>query len=339
VRIAFVLLTLQTMTLFAQYTVSDAADAGVPVIVLRDAAADTEVRIVPSIGNIAYSMKVRGTEVFWKPPASLAELKAKPAQMGNPLLAPWANRIEGMSYWINGKQHQFEKGGDLRPDANGNPIHGLVIYADRWQVTGRGNDNGAWVRSRLDFSKHADWMRQFPFAHTIEMTYRLQNGELEVDTSVSNQAAEPLPIAIGYHPWFQIPGGRDRWTLRIAARERVELSPTLIPTGKRTPVTATDLALKGAKQDDVYTSLLRDAQGRAEFWVTNGKQKLSVIYGPKYSVAVVYAPPARDVVCFEPMAAITDAFNQHHAGRYPELQSIDPGATWRESFWIRPAGF
>lgn len=327
------------MTLLAQYTVSDSSDAGVPVISLRDAASDVEVRIVPSIGNMAYSMKVRGTEVFWKPAQSLAELKAKPAQMGNPLLAPWANRNEGMSYWINGKQRQFEKGGDLRPDGNGNPIHGLVIYTDRWQVAGRGADNGAWVRSRLDFAKHADWMRQFPFAHAIEMTYRLKNGELEVDTAVVNQAAEPLPIAIGYHPWFQIPGGRDSWTLHIAAKDHVELSPTLIPTGKRTPVASTDLALKGAKQDDVYTSLIRDAQGRAEFWVSNGKQKLSVLYGPKYAVAVVYAPPGRDLVCFEPMAAITDAFNQHRAGRYPELQSIAPGATWRESFWIRPTGF
>lgn len=327
------------MIVSAQYSVTDSADAGVPIVILRDAAADTEVRIVPSIGNIAYSMKVRGKEIFWKPPQSLAELKAKPAQMGNPLLAPWANRIEGMSYWINGKQRHFENGGDLRPDANGNPIHGLVIYTDRWQAAGQGTENGAWVRSRLDFGKHPDWMRQFPFAHTIEMTYRLKDGQLEVDTAITNQAAEQLPVAIGYHPWFQIPGGRDSWTLRIAAKEHVELSPTLIPTGRRTPVSSTELSLKGNKQDDVYTSLIRDAQGRAEFWVTNGKQKLSVIYGPKYAVAVVYAPPGRDVVCFEPMAAVTDAFNQHHHGRYPELQSIAPGAAWRESFWIRPSGF
>jgi aldose 1-epimerase len=327
------------MTLVAQYSVSDSTDAGVPIVVLRDAASATEVRIVPSIGNIAYSMKVRGSEVFWKPDSSLAELKAKPAQMGNPLLAPWANRNQGLTYWINGNQHHLHPGGDLRPDGNGNPIHGLVIYTDRWQSSARGTDNGAWIRSRLDFSKHADWMRQFPFAHAIEMTYRLRDGQLEVHTEIENLATEKLPIAIGYHPWFQIPGGRDSWTLHIAAKEHVELSPTLIPTGKRNPVTAAEIALKGAKQDDVYTSLVRDSEGRAEFWVTNGKQKLSVVYGPKYLVAVVYAPPGRDVICFEPMAAITDAFNQHHRGQYSELQSLAPGEKWRESFWIRPSGF
>jgi aldose 1-epimerase len=327
------------MTLVAQYSVADSSDAGIPVVTLRDAASDIEVRIVPSIGNIAYSMKVRGAEVFWKPSETLADLKAKPAQLGNPLLAPWANRNEGMTYWINGKERHFEKGGDLRPDGNGNPIHGLVMFTDRWQPVARGTDDGAWVRQRLDFAKHAEWMRQFPFAHAMEVTHRLKDGQLEVETRVENLGSENLPIAIGYHPWFQIPGGRDSWTLHIAAKEHVELSPTLIPTGKRNPVTATELPLKGAKQDDVYTSLIRDSQGHAEFWVTNGKQKLSVVYGPKYAVAVVYAPPGRDVVCFEPMAAITDAFNQNHRGRYPQLQAIAPGAEWRESFWIRPAGF
>jgi aldose 1-epimerase len=39
------------------------------------------------------------------------------------------------------------------------------------------------------------------------------------------------------------------------------------------------------------------------------------------------------------MSAITDAFNQAHAGVYGELQSIPPGGRWRESFWIVPSGF
>jgi hypothetical protein len=28
-----------------------------------------------------------------------------------------------------------------------------------------------------------------------------------------------------------------------------------------------------------------------------------------------------------------------HKGTYKELQTIAPGGTWRESFWIRPDGF
>jgi galactose mutarotase-like enzyme len=44
-------------------------------------------------------------------------------------------------------------------------------------------------------------------------------------------------------------------------------------------------------------------------------------------------------VCFEPMVAITNALNLAHKGVYRELQSIPPGATWQESFWVRPSGF
>jgi aldose 1-epimerase len=64
-----------------------------------------------------------------------------------------------------------------------------------------------------------------------------------------------------------------------------------------------------------------------------------VTYGPKYTVAVVYAPPGKSFICFEPMSGITDAFNLAHAGVYKELQSIPPGGHWRESFWISPSGF
>jgi aldose 1-epimerase len=34
------------------------------------------------------------------------------------------------------------------------------------------------------------------------------------------------------------------------------------------------------------------------------------------------------------MAGITDAVNLAQRGLYAELQSVAPGATWRESFWI-----
>ena len=66
---------------------------------------------------------------------------------------------------------------------------------------------------------------------------------------------------------------------------------------------------------------------------------MSVIYGPKCSVAVVFAPPGKGFICFEPMSAITNAFNLAQRGLYKELQSIPPGGMWRESFWIVPGGF
>ena len=45
-------------------------------------------------------------------------------------------------------------------------------------------------------------MKQWPFAHTIEMTYRLTNGQLEVATEIVNLSSEAMPVAIGFHPCF-----------------------------------------------------------------------------------------------------------------------------------------
>src|SRR5947208_15007534 len=72
--------------------------------------------------------------------------------------------------------------------------------------------------------------------------------------------------------------------------------------------------------------------------VRNGK-RISIIYGPKYTVAIIYAPPGQNFICFEPMSAITNTFNLSHRGIYKELQSVPPGGTWRESFWIETSGF
>jgi hypothetical protein len=34
-----------------------------------------------------------------------------------------------------------------------------------------------------------------------------------------------------------------------------------------------------------------------------------------------------------------DAMNLAQAGKFSGLQSISPGQTWEESFWIKPSGF
>src|SRR5438445_746732 len=81
--------------------------------------------------------------------------------------------------------------------------------------------DAAWVTSRLDFWKYPDLMEQFPFAHSIEMTYRLVNGALEVETILQNQSSEPMPVAIGYHPYFQVHDApRNEWRVHVAARDK-----------------------------------------------------------------------------------------------------------------------
>jgi len=332
------------MSLAANYSAQKDVADGIEVVRLADAARGARVSIVPSIGNMAYEFLVHGKNAYWLPYATLAELKAKPALCGNPFLAPWANRLDSDGFFANGKRFHLNPDlANLRRDGNQKPIHGLLMFSPYWEVVGLSADGGsAWTTSRLEFWKHPELMAQFPFAHTIEMTYRLHEGVLEVETALENQSAEAMPVGIGFHPYFQLHDApRDQWKVHVAARDHLELSDLLIPTGERKPVALPDpVPLAGAQLDDVFSGLVRDgATQRATFWVASEREKISVIYGPKYTVAIVFAPPGRGFICFEPMSAVTNAFNLAQAGVYKELQTIPPGGRWRESYWIAPEGF
>ncbi len=281
---------------------------------------DAAVSIHTAFGNNAFSMTHRGKEILWTPPEWHA-----PSFAGIPLLAPWANRIDGEAYSANGKRYLLNPWlGNLRYDANHLPIHGLLAFTDRWKLMFQ---DASTAISRLEYWRFPDWMAQFPFAHTIEITHRLRGATLEVETAVENLCGEPMPLCIGYHPYFQLTGSpRDEWYLRIAARERVVLSERLIPANERTAVALADpFRLKDDSLDAVFTELTGE-----EFTLEGPGQRVSVRYGPKYPVAVVYAPTGRNFVCFEPMTALTNAFNASEA----RLPHIAPGETWRESFWI-----
>jgi aldose 1-epimerase len=327
----------------SNYTAERMVLDGTPVIRLADAARQAEVRVAPSLGNNAYQFTVGGKSVFWWPYRTLAEWKAMPVQSANPFLAPWANRIDQDAYWVNGKKYLLNPSlGNYRKDTNGNPIHGLLVNASDWKIISVwADEKAALLVSRLEFWRKPEWMAQFPFAHNIEMTYRLAGGVLEIQTAIENVSDEAMPVLVGYHTYYQINDApRDDWRVHVAARDRFVLSKLLIPTGDRKQVSLPDPVPLGSTQlDDVFSNLVRDKDGKAAFSVQGRREKISVLYGPKYTVSVVYAPPGRDFICFEPMSGITDAFNLAHAGIYKELQSVRPGKTWKESFWIQPSGF
>ena len=331
------------MTQAANYTIQKTTLDSVEVFILRDEARATEVRIAPSVGNNSYEMTVKGKRVFWTPYQSVGEFAAKPVHLGNPLLWPWANRIDGTAYYANGKKYLLNTElGNVRPGPNNTPIHGLLTFTKLWSVVkAEAGDGAAVLTARIEYWRRPELMAQFPFAHNIEMTYRLKNGALEVETVIENLSSDTMPVSLGYHPYFQVNDApRNEWRVHLPAKDKLTLSNRLIPTGERQPNPYADpQSLNGVVLDDVMDGLTRDADGFARFWVEGKKERITVEYGPKYTVAVVYAPAGRGFVCFEPMTGITNAFNAAQAGWYQGLQSVAPGATWRETFRVVPSGY
>lgn len=341
---AGLLFTFTAMTCAAQrYEARVESLDGLSTATLRDTAKETVVRIVPGIGNNVWEMTVRGQAVFWSPYRTLDEFRARPAHFGNPFLWPWANRIDGMEYRVRGRKYLLnEELGNVRPGTNRTPIHGLLVYSDLWQVAGYGADAaGAFVTSRLEFWRRPELMAQFPFAHAVEMTYRLAEGRLEVETVIENLSDEEMPVSLGFHPYFQITDSpRDSWTVTLAARRKHVLDGKLIPTGETVALPSPKtLRLEGIVLDDVLDELERNADGWARFRVEGSKQRITVEYGEAYGVAVVYAPAGRGFICFEPMTAITNAFNAAHAGWYKAMPWIGPRGRWRGVFRVVPEGY
>ena len=355
VALAIVLsIALSGAVLAQPYSARD--DAG--VIQLQDARTQTVVSIIPSVGNIAFEMKIKGHEVLHWPYASIEEFKSRPGLSGIPFLGPWANRLDEQAFYANGKRYAFDMQlGNVRGTI---PIHGFLTMNDQWQVVEVKADSGsAWTTSKLEFFRNPMWMKQFPFAHTLEMTYRLRDGALEVETRIRNLSTDPMPVAIGFHPYFQLTDSpRDEWTISVGARTEWLLAENKVPTGATRSIEELfpdprAAPLKDYNLDHVFGDLVRDRDGRAVMTVKGKSQALDVLVGPNYRAVVAYAPkgdtqqPAaggragqnRNFICFEPMAGITDAMNLAQKGLYHELQSIPAGGTWQESFWVRPRGF
>lgn len=328
------------------------------VVRLRDAKHQIVVGIVPSVGNVAFEMTVKGQNVLRFPYASVDDFRRKPGLNGIPFMGPWANRLDEQAFYANGKRYAFDM--ELGNVRGAIPIHGFLSSTNQWKVVeAKADGTAAWVTSRLEFYRQPAWMKQFPFAHTIDMTYRLQDGVLEVRTRIENLSQEPMPVSIGFHPYFQLTDSpRDEWTISLGVKTHWLLAQNKVPTGETEPIEKVfpDPAaarLADYDLDHVFGDLVRDGSGRAVMTVKGKSQQLDVVVGPNYKAMVVYAPkppaaaggaapsPAqsRNFICFEPMAGITNAMNAAHKGTYKELQSIPAGGVWEESFWVRTRGF
>ncbi len=378
--VCFVLTTANVASAQPRYSVKTTGD----IVQLRDTKTDTTVSVMTSVSN-AYEMVVKGQNLIRMTFGTVDEFRARPGLNGIPLLAPFANRLDEQAFYANGKKYNFDMElGNVRGTI---PIHGYLSGVKDWKlIEAKADATAAWVTNKLDFYRNPQWMKQFPFAHTLEMTYRLQDGVLEVRTKIENLSVEPMPVAIGFHPYFQLTdSSREDWTLSVGAKTHWLLAENKIPTGETEAIgkffpDPHAIALKDFDLDDVFGDLERDAQGRAVVSVKGKGQQLDVLVGPNYRSLVLYSPnpanargggvaggrgrgqdqtaaspapatpgvpltgtnpnlPTRGFIAFEPMVGITDSMNLAQKGLYKELQSIPPGGSWQESFWLRPKGF
>jgi aldose 1-epimerase len=265
------------------------------IVQLRDNSADVTVSVMTSLGS-AYEIVVKGQNLLQTPFTSTNQFRANPGLQGIPLLAPFANRLDEMAFYANGHRYPFDP--DLGNVRGPVPIHGFVRGVPAWTlVEAKADRRSAWVTSRLDFFRNPAWMKQFPFAHTITITYRVSDGVVEVHTRLDNLSDDPMPVAIGFHPSYWLTDSvRAEWTLTVGARTHWLLNDAKLPTGATESITSffpdpKNVPLTNYSLDDVFGDLERDARGRATISVRGRRQQLDIILGPLYKAAVLWSIP------------------------------------------------
>ena len=135
---------------------------------------------------------------------------------GSFLMAPWCGRVEGGVLEWDGRTHR------LPVTDEGNAIHG-VLWDQAWTVEAVADDQ-AVISARFE---PGGW----PFAGLARQLFELRDGELVTSTEIL--ADEPMPAALGWHPWFNRTDEDPRLTIHSSHTLETR---DLIPTGRRLPV-------------------------------------------------------------------------------------------------------
>jgi aldose 1-epimerase len=214
-----------------------------------------------------------------------------------------------------------------------NPNRHGFVRDKAWRVldTGAAESEGAWITSRFEAVQYAAaLLQQFPFPFCLDVTYRLREAVLSMETVVHNTGVHDMPMGLGIHPYFRcpVPG-----TLCVPARQRWELEESL-PTGKRLavdgpydlrqPRDVTSLVL-----DDIYTDLIADTDGLVRCTLQDQQRRITTTVAfdaGHFPHVVVYTPPApRQAICVEPYTCPTDGVNLHERGIDSNLIVLQPG--------------
>ena len=309
------------------YSVSEGSQEGHDTVVLVHGEEELQAAFAPRVGMVGCSLRHRGEELLGQR-GGLAKYAEVGSSMGIPLLHPWANRLDGLRYGVDGREVELDpQATPLKLDPHGLPIHGLAAASPYWEVTGvDAGDDGARLRARLDFAAHPELLAGFPFPHLLDVEVALEGRTLAIETTLTATGDLAVPVAFGYHPYLRLPGApRPQWRVTLPVRRRARLDERGIPTGDAIPVRMVPGPLGVRDFDDLFVELVHPP----EFLLEGAGRRLEVRFEQGYPVAQVYGPGSEEHVCFEPMTAPTNALVSGQG-----LRLVPPGGHYLARFSV-----
>ena len=307
--------------------------------------------IAPGLGNNCYAFRAAdagpGSEgANWlnliDAPPDLVTLQEHPDIYGIPILFPFPNRIRSGAWQFEGRTYQFDK-----PPDSPTSIHGLLLNRPYQVESHMADENGAKLVCTLDSRDFADIGRQYPFPFKISIAYALKDAVLSMGVSIQNAGNRNMPMGFGIHPYFRVglsPGANAAAALiKVPAVAYWELDADSLPTGERRATAgALDLrdgkAFSGLSLDHVYADVQMEADGASRCVIENRETGHGMVMESDavFRELVIYTPPGRDVICFEPYTCPTDAINLEARGVPAGVIVLAPGEMFSATVRIRP---
>jgi galactose mutarotase-like enzyme len=266
-------------------------------------------------------------------------------RLGSAFLVPYPNRIRG-KLGADGKTLTTAwQGHALTLPANNSghlagaerhAMHGLILKAKADKIKVKQLPGGQQVTGVIhagDFGGH--WFSKTDLTITIMLSAEA------VDASIAahNVGGEAEPMAIGWHPYFNLPSGnRAQARVRIPASNLAEVDgyDNVFPTGKILPVEGTRFDLRAAGGKVLGTEFYDDNWSNLDW--KDGAATVEVIdpaahYGidveglsPEIKTIQMYAPPAKNFVAIEHQYNFADPFGKEWNGMDTGMVTLNPGA-------------
>ena len=272
-------------------------------------------------------------------------------KIGGAILLPYANRIRG-KVAADGKTITATVAGKtvtLPANWSGNntgaekhSIHGLMRRAQFQDVAVHDGTKDSMVSAMLhagNFDGH--WLSDTDVM--VETT--LRHDAFEMAVTAKNVGREPLPMGIGWHPYFVLPGGdRQQVRLHLPSETRAVMNnyDDSFTTGERVPVKGTPYdfsapdgrALGMQYLDDNFSNLNYNAEGHTVSEIIDPAAKYGlrlITLSPQIKSIQVYAPPQKNFVAVEPQFNLPDPYNQDWGSADNGMVLLQPGqsVTWR----------
>ena len=272
-------------------------------------------------------------------------------KIGGAILLPFANRIRGqlagdgktITASVAGKTVTLAANwSGTEPGAEKHAIHGLMLNSKFQNVAPQNGANESAVSATLhagDFGGH--WLSDTD----VKVETTLMYGAFEMTVTATNVGHAPLPMGIGWHPYFVLPSGdRKQVRLHLPGELRAVMNnyDDSFTTGKRVSVKGTpyDFTAPGGRAldtqylDDNFSDLIRNPEGStvSELIDPEANYGLRLItLSPQIKSIQVYAPPQKNFVAIEPQFNLPDPYNKNWGNINTGMVLLQPGqsVSWR----------